>query len=100
MGDRLYGDYSSTGSLTITKGVGENQKLCVTLLVPVVILLEVWDIVFAVDSVSAKVAQIPDQFMNYSSSVFAMFGIRALYFLLDDILRLFSMMKYGLCFIL
>merc|ERR1719405_420887 len=100
MGDRLYGDYSSTGSLTITKGVGENQKLCVTLLVPVVILLEVWDIVFAVDSVSAKVAQIPDQFVAYSSSVFAMFGLRALFFIIEDLVQKLRFLKYGLCFIL
>merc|ERR550514_1089756 len=71
-----------------------------TLLVPVVIILEVWDVVFAIDSVSAKVAQIPDQFMNYSSTVFAMFGLRAMFFIIHDLVQYFELLKYGLCFIL
>merc|ERR1719161_1307177 len=70
------------------------------MLLPVVLCLEMTDIVFAVDSVSAKVAQIPDQFVAYSSSVFAMFGLRALFFIIEDLVNQLWFLKYGLCFIL
>jgi tellurite resistance protein TerC len=97
LGDRLQESYDlPEGNLFILK----NGKWCVTLMVPVIFCLEITDLLFAVDSVSAKVAQIPDQFMNYSSSVLAMFGTRALFFLINDIIHIFSLMKYGLCFIL
>merc|ERR1719335_1798135 len=77
-----------------------DQPFQISLLVPVIICLELTDIVFAVDSVSAKVGQIPDQFVAYSSSVFAMFGLRALFFILEQLVRRLCFLKYGLCFIL
>merc|ERR1719271_379303 len=70
------------------------------MLVPVIVCLEITDIVFAVDSVSAKVAQIPDVYIAYSSSVLAMFGLRAMFFIVRDLVDMFDMLKYGLCFIL
>merc|ERR1719258_570678 len=78
----------------------QDGELRATLLVPVVFCLEVTDILFAVDSVSAKVAQIPDYYIAYSSSVLAMFGLRAMFFIIRDLVDLFEMLKYGLCFIL
>lgn len=75
-------------------------KLQISMLVPVIICLELTDILFAVDSVSAKVGQIPDQFLAYSSSVFAMFGLRALFFIVEDLVHRLRFLKYGLCFIL
>merc|ERR1719213_926965 len=75
-------------------------KIQVSMLVPVIICLELTDILFAVDSVSAKVGQIPDQFVAYSSSVFAMFGLRSLFFIMDDLVTKLRFLKYGLCFIL
>jgi tellurite resistance protein TerC len=80
--------------------VVEDGKMYATLLVPVVFCLEVTDIIFAVDSVSAKVAQIPDYYIAYSSSVLAMFGLRAMFFLIRDLVDVFDMLKYGLCAIL
>jgi tellurite resistance protein TerC len=78
----------------------EEGRLCATLLVPVIFCVEVTDIIFAVDSVSAKVAQIPNQYIAYSSSVLALLGLRAMYFVIDDLVSAFAMLKYGVCFIL
>jgi len=71
-----------------------------TLLFLVVCALEGIDIVFAVDSTSAKLAAIPDIFLAYTSTVLAMFGLRACFFLVDEIVHYFELMKYGLCVIL
>merc|ERR1719352_1103248 len=74
-----------------------------TRLLLVVICLEVTDIIFAVDSVSAIVAQIPDLYLAYTACVFAMLGLRAMFFVIDELVKLFSLLKYGvgliLCFI-
>merc|ERR1719213_1324179 len=75
-------------------------KIQVSMLLPVIVCLELTDILFAVDSVSAKVGQIPDQFVAYSSSVFAIFGLRAVFFILEDLVNKLRFLKYGLCFIL
>merc|ERR1719301_180882 len=72
----------------------------VSMLLPVIMCLGLTDILFALDSVSAKVGQIPDQFVAYSSSVFAMLGLRALFFIMEDLVNKLRFLKYGLCFIL
>lgn len=72
----------------------------VTLLVHVILCLWVCDVIFAVDSVSAKVAQIPNQYVAYSSSVFAMFGLRAMFVIIKDLVEIFELLKYGICIIL
>jgi len=71
-----------------------------TRLVLVVICLEVTDLVFAVDSVSAIVAQIPDLFLAYTACVFAMLGLRAMFFAIDELVKMFSLLAYGVAFIL
>jgi len=78
----------------------EDGQLRMTLLVHVVCCLELTDVLFAMDSVSAKVAQIPNQYVAYSSSVFAMFGLRAMFFIVKDLVDLFELLKYGICVIL
>merc|ERR1719162_2110569 len=65
------------------------------MLVLVVFCLEVSDILFAVDSVSAIVAQVNDLFLAYTSAVFAMLGLRATFFIIDVLVQLFSLLKYG-----
>lgn len=80
--------------------VWEEGQLCMTMLVYVICCLELTDILFAMDSVSAKVAQIPNQYVAYSSSVFAMFGLRAMFFIVKDLVDLFDLLKYGICVIL
>merc|ERR1719487_903229 len=71
-----------------------------TMLFLVVICLEVSDILFAVDSVSAIVAQVPDLFLAYTSAVFAMLGLRAMFFIVDELVKLFSLLKYGVAAVL
>merc|ERR1719375_3017120 len=66
----------------------------------VVLCLEFTDIMFAIDSSSAKIAQIDDQFIAYSSSILAIFGLRAMFFIIKDLVDYFELLKYGLCFIL
>lgn len=71
-----------------------------TRLLLVVVCLEVTDLVFAVDSVSAIVAQIPDLYLSYTACIFAMLGLRAMFFVIDELVRLFSLLQYGVAAIL
>lgn len=70
-------------------------KWYATRLVMVLLCLELTDLVFAVDSVSAIVAQIPDLFLSYTACVFAMLGLRAMFFAIDELVKLFTTLKYG-----
>lgn len=97
LGSRIDDSYDEeTSGLFVWK----DGQFRATLLVPVIMCLEVTDILFAVDSVSAKVAQIPDPYICYSSSVLAMFGLRAMFFVMRDLVEYFDLLKYGLCFVL
>eukprot|EP00933_Yihiella_yeosuensis_P040783 TRINITY_DN3516_c2_g1_i1.p1 TRINITY_DN3516_c2_g1~~TRINITY_DN3516_c2_g1_i1.p1 ORF type:complete len:444 (+),score=75.90 TRINITY_DN3516_c2_g1_i1:152-1483(+) len=71
-----------------------------TMLFLVVCCLEVSDMIFAVDSVSAIVAQVNDLFLAYSSAVFAMLGLRATFFIIDVLVHMFSLLKYGVAAVL
>jgi len=66
----------------------------------VVCCLEISDILFAVDSVSAIVAQVSDLFLAYTSAVFAMLGLRSTFFIIDVLVKLFSLLKYGVAAVL
>ncbi|CAK0853734.1 unnamed protein product, partial [Prorocentrum cordatum] len=68
------------------------HRLYATRLFLVVLVLEATDIFFAVDSVSAIVAQIPDLFLAYTACVFAMLGLRATFFVVDELVRLFFLL--------
>jgi TerC family integral membrane protein len=71
-----------------------------TMLFLVVICLEMSDLLFAVDSVSAIVAQVNDLFLAYTSAVFAMLGLRATFFVIDVLVQLFALLKYGVAIVL
>lgn len=71
-----------------------------TMLFLVVVCLEISDILFAVDSVSAIVAQVSDLFLAYTSAVFAMLGLRSTFFIIDVLVKLFSLLKYGVAAVL
>ncbi|MFA6902151.1 MAG: TerC family protein [Gallionellaceae bacterium] len=66
----------------------------------VLILIEVTDLVFAVDSIPAIFAITTDPFIVFTSNIFAIMGLRALYFLLADIADRFHLLKYGLAMVL
>jgi len=98
LGQRLIEGYDEKNNrMFILAGDG---RLQVTLLFFVVLCLEATDVLFALDSVSAKVAQIPDQYIAFSSSVLAMYGLRAMFFIVKDLVEMFELLQYGLCLIL
>lgn len=66
----------------------------------VLILIEASDLVFAVDSIPAIFAVTTDPFIVFSSNIFAIMGLRALYFLLADMAERFHLLKYGLAIVL
>jgi len=66
----------------------------------VLVLIEISDVVFAVDSIPAIFAVTTDPFIVFTSNIFAIMGLRALYFLLADMADRFHLLKYGLAIVL
>lgn len=64
------------------------------------VLVEIADVVFAIDSVPAIFAITPDPFIVYTSNIFAILGLRALYFALAAMVHRFHYLKYALAFVL
>ncbi len=73
----------------------QGQRFATPLLV-VLVTVESTDLIFAVDSVPAIFAVTTDPFIVYTSNVFAILGLRALYFLLAGVMGLFCYLRYGL----
>ncbi len=80
--------------------IWKDGKRYVTPLLLVLILIEATDLVFAVDSIPAIFAITSDPFIVFTSNMFAILGLRALYFLLADIAERFHLLKYGLALVL
>jgi tellurite resistance protein TerC len=78
----------------------ENGKRVATPLLLALIFIDVIDLVFAVDSIPAIFAVTRDPFIVLSSNVFAVLGLRALYFLLAGAVDRFHLLRYGLALIL
>jgi len=78
----------------------ENGKLFATSLFMIVVLVEATDIVFAVDSIPAVFAISQNPFIVFTSNIFAILGLRALFFLLENILHRFHHLQKGLAVIL
>lgn len=66
----------------------------------VLVMIETSDLVFAVDSIPAIFAVTTDPFIVFTSNIFAIMGLRALYFLLADMAERFHLLKYGLALVL
>lgn len=75
-------------------------KRAATPLFLTLVMIESSDVIFALDSVPAVLAVSRDPFIVYSSNVFAIMGLRALYFLLANVMGMFSHLKIGISFIL
>jgi tellurite resistance protein TerC len=88
---------SFVGDRFFVKQSGRNWA---TPLFLVVILIETTDLIFAVDSIPAILAISDDSFIVYTSNVFAILGLRSLYFALSGIEKYFKYLKYGLSAIL
>jgi tellurite resistance protein TerC len=80
--------------------VRRGAKRLATPLFVVLLVIETTDVIFAVDSVPAVLAITSDPFIVYTSNVFAILGLRALYFTLAGVLPLFRYLRYGLAVIL
>ena len=80
--------------------VRENGKLWATPLFLVLVLVESTDLVFAVDSIPAIFAVTSDPFIVYTSNVFAILGLRSLYFVLAGVMDKFRYLKLGLSAVL
>jgi tellurite resistance protein TerC len=80
--------------------VRRGGKRLATPLLVVLLVVSVMDVVFAVDSVPAVFAITLDPFIVFSSNVFAVLGLRALYFALAGLMQLFHYLHYGLALIL
>jgi tellurite resistance protein TerC len=66
----------------------------------VVLIVESTDVVFAVDSIPTILGITTDTFIVYTSNVFALLGLRSLYFALSSVMKLFHYINYGLAVIL
>jgi tellurite resistance protein TerC len=80
--------------------VRENGLLYATPLFLVLVLVEFTDLIFALDSIPAIIAISTDPFIVYTANVFAILGLRALYFALAGIVPRFIYLKYGLSLVL
>ncbi len=80
--------------------VKEKGRTFATPLLLVLVLIEATDVMFAVDSIPAIFAVTQDPFLVYTSNIFAILGLRALFFLLAGIMGKFHFLKYGLGIVL
>ncbi len=87
--------YDGSNFFTVENGVRK-----ATLLFIVLLIVEATDILFAADSIPAVFAVTQDPFIVYTSNIFAILGLRSLYFALAGIMNLFHYLKFGLSVIL
>ena len=80
--------------------VRQHGKWFATPLLLVLVLIEFTDLVFAVDSIPAIFAVTRDPFIVYTSNIFAILGLRAMFFLLAGVMDRFAYLKVGLSFVL
>ena len=92
---RVTSDFEGSSFIVRREG-----KLYATPLLMVLVVIELADLVFALDSIPAIFAVSQDPFIVYTSNVFAILGLRALYFALAGIIHRFRYLKYGLSLIL
>ena len=78
----------------------EEGRHCATPLFLVLVLVEVTDLVFAIDSIPAIFGITRDPFLVFTSNIFAVMGLRSLFFLLASVVTKFHLLKYGLAVIL
>jgi len=88
---RTWGDWF----ITRRRGIVVASPFLVTLL-----MIEWSDLVFALDSIPAIFAITLDPFIVFTSNIFAIMGLRALYFLLANVIEMFAYLKFGISFIL
>jgi tellurite resistance protein TerC len=80
--------------------IRENSKLLATPLFLVLLIIESSDLIFAVDSIPAVLAISQDRFIVFTSNIFAILGLRSLYFAVSGVMDYFRFLKIGLAFVL
>ncbi len=78
----------------------DNLRLYATPLLVVLLVIETTDILFAVDSIPAILAVTLNAFIVYTSNVFAILGLRSMYFAVSGLMKLFRFLRYGLALVL
>jgi tellurite resistance protein TerC len=78
----------------------ENFRLYATPLLVVLVVIEATDVLFAVDSIPAVLAVTLNAFIVYTSNVFAILGLRSMYFAVSGVMKLFRFLHYGLALVL
>ncbi len=92
---RLTDDFADGSFTVLRKGVRYFTKLALVLIV-----IETTDVIFAVDSIPAVLAVTRQPYVVFTSNIFAILGLRALYFALAGLMELFHLLNYGLAIIL
>ena len=75
--------------------VRENKVLYATPLLAVLVVIEFSDVLFAIDSIPAIFSITTDTFIVYTSNIFAILGLRSMYYILEKLNNMFKFMKYG-----
>ena len=91
------GDHHQHGHAFLVREAGH---WCITPMFLVLLVIESTDVVFAVDSVPAIIGITHDRFIAFTSNIFAILGLRALYFLLAGVVNMFRYLHYGLAAVL
>ena len=78
----------------------DNLRLYATPLLLVLVLIEATDVLFAVDSIPAVLAITLNAFIVYTSNVFAILGLRSMYFAVSGLMKIFRFLHYGLALVL
>lgn len=92
---RITSDYHGERFMVVRDGVRWFTPLFLVL-----VLIEISDLIFAVDSIPAIFAVTTDPFIVFTSNIFAIMGLRAMFFLLADLSSRFHLLKYGLALVL
>jgi tellurite resistance protein TerC len=92
---RLTDDFAGEAFTTIRNGARVLTKLALVLIV-----IETTDVIFAVDSIPAVLAVTRQPFVVFTSNIFAILGLRSLYFALAGLMEIFHLLNYGLAIIL
>jgi len=82
------------------RNLKENSRLYATPLLVVLLVIETTDIVFSVDSIPAVLAVTLNAFIVYTSNVFAILGLRSMYFAISGLIKIFRFLHYGLALVL
>ena len=84
------------GGKFLVRNPQDNMRLYATPLLVVLLVIETTDVLFAVDSIPAVLAITLNAFIVYTSNVFAILGLRSLYFAVSRLMKVFRFLHYGL----